>query len=384
MRCIYCESEIVDGEIYCNKCGKAVQMVPDYNEFEDDYIDGLVGITQKEQKKLKQQKIQEEKRQKKIKAIEEQNKKQKQIIIALLAVVCTAVIVLIAVIAGNVKNKNSNSAEYQINKAHKALEKGLTDEAVSYFEKAISLDENNTDIKMELAGLFDDQKNYSGAAILYKEVIDIDNMNEAAYKALIRYYDSNKDYDSIIDLSKGVKSTSIMKLFDEYIVTPPIFSLESGEYEDSLKLKLTSSSKADIYYSFDDANPYEDGDKYNKEILLEEIGEFKITAVCVNSKGICSEPAQEEFVIISSAPDMPSVTPDGGSFITDSKAYVDVPSNCNAYYTWDGTDPTIESELYVDGISIPEGNNVLSVVLINDKGKVSEVYKNRFEYYKSE
>ena len=81
---------------------------------------------------------------------------------------------------------------------------------------------------------------------------------------------------------------------------------------------------------------------------------------------------------------MPCVTPDGGSFISDTKAYVDVPENCNAYYTWNGADPTIESELYVDGIDIPEGNNVLSVILVNEKGKESEVYKNRFEYYKPE
>ena len=141
---------------------------------------------------------------------------------------------------------------------------------------------------------------------------------------------------------------------------------------------------SDIYYSFDDDDPYKNGEKFSKEIVFDEEGEYKITAVCINSKGIMSDTVTEEYTIISSAPDMPCVTPDGGSFISDTKAYVDVPENCNAYYTWNGADPTIESELYVDGIDIPEGNNVLSVILVNEKGKESELYKNRFEYYKPE
>ena len=31
MKCIYCGEELKEGSLYCPKCGKAVQIVPDYN-----------------------------------------------------------------------------------------------------------------------------------------------------------------------------------------------------------------------------------------------------------------------------------------------------------------------------------------------------------------
>ena len=42
MRCANCGNELKAGSLYCDVCGHPVQIVPDYNEF-DDYIDNLVG-----------------------------------------------------------------------------------------------------------------------------------------------------------------------------------------------------------------------------------------------------------------------------------------------------------------------------------------------------
>ena len=42
MRCANCGNELKEGSLYCDACGQPVQIVPDYNEF-DDYLDNLVG-----------------------------------------------------------------------------------------------------------------------------------------------------------------------------------------------------------------------------------------------------------------------------------------------------------------------------------------------------
>ena len=42
MRCANCGNELKEGSLYCDVCGHPVQIVPDYNEF-DDYLDNLVG-----------------------------------------------------------------------------------------------------------------------------------------------------------------------------------------------------------------------------------------------------------------------------------------------------------------------------------------------------
>lgn len=43
MRCANCGNELKAGSLYCDVCGHPVQIVPDYNEF-DDYLDNLVGM----------------------------------------------------------------------------------------------------------------------------------------------------------------------------------------------------------------------------------------------------------------------------------------------------------------------------------------------------
>ena len=42
MKCIYCGAELKEGCIYCSKCGKEVQLVPDYSGIEDDYLKALI------------------------------------------------------------------------------------------------------------------------------------------------------------------------------------------------------------------------------------------------------------------------------------------------------------------------------------------------------
>lgn len=39
MKCQKCGTDIPEGKIYCEKCGSAIQMVPDYNPVDDISID---------------------------------------------------------------------------------------------------------------------------------------------------------------------------------------------------------------------------------------------------------------------------------------------------------------------------------------------------------
>ncbi len=38
MKCIYCGKELDEGDLFCPRCKKAAQIVPDYNVYEDDYL----------------------------------------------------------------------------------------------------------------------------------------------------------------------------------------------------------------------------------------------------------------------------------------------------------------------------------------------------------
>ena len=42
MKCSKCGAEIDAGSVFCKKCGEPVQMVPDYNILEDDFLVSLL------------------------------------------------------------------------------------------------------------------------------------------------------------------------------------------------------------------------------------------------------------------------------------------------------------------------------------------------------
>ena len=89
-----------------------------------------------------------------------------------------------------------------------------------------------------------------------------------------------------------------------------------------------------------------------------------------------------EYTINIPAPDMPIVTPDGGDFGMETKVTVTVPDGCSAYYTWDGSTPNATSSRYTQPITVPEGNNVLSVIIIdNTTGLYSDTFRGNFIYY---
>ena len=105
-----------------------------------------------------------------------------------------------------------------------------------------------------------------------------------------------------------------------------------------------------------------------------------ITAVARNEKGIYSEPVTAEYTIRYEPPDMPSVIPAGGTYSEPQTITIQVPSDCTAYYTWDGSDPSKESFRYTGPIEMPMGNQVLSVILINSVGLESRIYRVNYVY----
>ena len=46
MICPLCEAEIEEGSIYCNHCGRPIQVVPDYSPLEEDVISAMLEGTQ--------------------------------------------------------------------------------------------------------------------------------------------------------------------------------------------------------------------------------------------------------------------------------------------------------------------------------------------------
>ena len=394
MKCIYCGSELKEGSLFCSHCGKEVQIVPDYNIYDDDYLKALLTENGEEHVPLKNGNSLKQttsgrtssngnsvKGPEDPKKKTEQKRKLKIIIASVIAVVAVLVIVLVLV-GTSIRKSHDNSFDYQVEMAEKAYHSGNIDEAISYYEKALSLDKENIDVRLTLAEIYMEKKDYDSALVLYQEVIQKDNKNQTACENLIALYEEQKNTDAILALADAVDD-SLKDLFSDYMVTPPEFSIAGGEYEARQSVELSTSGNYNIYYTTDGSDPIERGIIYSGPIELSENNKtYMIKAVCRNEKEVYSDVVTNEYTINIPAPDMPIVTPDGGDFGVETKVTVTVPDGCSAYYTWDGSTPNATSSRYTQPITVPEGNNVLSVIIIdNTTGLYSDTFRGNFIYY---
>ena len=173
-----------------------------------------------------------------------------------------------------------------------------------------------------------------------------------------------------------------MSLFDRYLLAAPEIDKEGGNYNEFLEVTLSVEGKGiDIYYTLDGSVPTDSDEKYEDPIHIDEQGKTTLTAISIDKNGKYSEPVSAEYNVELDAPDMPSVSPDGGTYHEQKSVHVTVPSGTTVYYTWDGSTPTSNSSVYRGVLDIPEGNNVLSLVAIDDNGLSSEVLKCNYIYY---
>lgn len=375
MKCVHCGEELKEGSLFCSNCGKEVQIVPDYNEYDDDYLKRVLTEANRPNNNM-QNGVQNQA------ARQTADKKITYAVIAAVAVVVIAIASICLVASNYIKKQHANSFDYQIQMAEEAYRNGDIIKAIEYYENALSLDRDNIEVRLLLAEIFMDQNDYDSALILCQEIMQKDSANRRACEILIEIYESQKNQDAILALCEAA-DVSLQDLFAAYLVTAPTFSLEAGTFDEFVTLELTTSGDYTIYYSMDGSDPTLRGERYAMPIELNEnLKTYKIQAVCMNDKGIYSDVVSREYTIDIPAPDMPIVTPDGGDFGVETTVTVTVPDGCTAYYTWDGSDPNITSARYTGPITIIEGNNVLSVIIIDNTTQLcSDIYRGNFIYY---
>lgn len=386
MKCVKCGTELKEGCIYCSVCGNEAQMVPDYSVLEDDYLRSLL----KEEEQSENKTSREDNSGKKKQEMSPKEKTDSRIPI-LVVCVLLAVCIIIGVVAKLVITyKNSNSYDYQMEAAQQECIDKNYESALQYYKTALSLKPDDVTVRLEMAEIYIGQEAYDEAIVLLTEVVDMKPEESLAYEGLIHIYEAKKDYASIAELASGVTNDSILELFDGYLVDAPIISPIGGEYDEFVFVTMFSADGYDIYYTIDGSEPTAESGKLYKEskitdeegVLLDENGRYTIRAVCINEKGIASEITEAVYEIELAAPEFAKVFPDGGRVDYETTVTIESEEDCIIYYTWDGTDPTPESLKYEEPLEIPTGNNILSVLVVNDKtGLDSGVYRTNFIYY---
>ena len=374
MKCANCGAELKVGCIYCSACGHEAQIVSDYNVLEDDYLKALLEEENKE--KPKKEKPQTAGTKKKASA-----KKQKKKIYwfpIVLAIVVFCVIATLVILMA-VRNHRENSFDYQYSQGILAEKDKDYAKAVPYLRRALELDEGNTGIMMMLAEIYKKTDDGSLEENMLLQILKLEPENETANKMLIEIYDSQKKYTKILELKEKLKDTKLTKLFDNYVISQPKFSEREGTYHEEMTVALTAESGCTIYYTLEGKDPAANGRIYNGPIPLKE-GETEIRAVAKDERGFYSEMAAARYKVEFVAPNPPTVSPNSGSYTTAQMITVSVPKDSVVYYTWDGTTPTESSARYEGPLEMPEGNNVLALLAVNNHGLSSRVVKFNYIY----
>lgn len=397
MKCVKCGADLKAGCLYCSVCGQEAQVVPDYNVLEDDYLRSILKEESRKTNKAPENHDPDQKenatvgkgkRTKKNSA--QKNAKRRGNKTPIIVVCCILVVLIFAGVGAKlyIDYRNANSYDYQVKMAKNELIDKNYESALNYYSAALALEPEDISARFAMADIYLTRKENDFARVLFQEIIQLDPSNRKAYQNLIDIYEKEADYNSIVELSAGITDTGLLELFSDYLVESPDIAPEAGTHDEYITVTLFSVEDYDIYYTLDGTEPDSvNGIPYDekKKIELDEAGRFEVKAVCCNEKGILSPVASAVYVIREVPPEYAAVTPDGGRITEAAAVTIEAEEGCSIYYTWDGTDPTDTSAKYEAPLEIPEGNNILSVLVINDKsGLDSGVYRTNFIYYPQE
>lgn len=388
MKCPNCKTEIEDGLIYCPICGKPIQIVPDYNVFDDDLIPSLTGdeAQKKEVEEITGKKSSEgtsgssagTKENTSDKKKKKNNSRTKKIVI---------VFVILFAFMAVLYYFYTNSFSYQYAAGRKAQSRKNYETALEHYQNALEKEPDdvatltsagNSEYRL---GNEDEAKDY------LMQAVKADSTYENAFESLLKIYEKDGDYEAMNNLLEYAGNDKVRSLFEDYLILPPDYSTEGGDYDDDIELTLTppEGKDYDIFYTTDGSTPDgENGILYTEPIEITE-GETTITTVCRNSNGKYGEVTSQTYNIEYVKPDSPVVTPDGGKF--SKKTTVTIQCNTvdvDIYYTWDGSDPTERDKQYNGPITVPKGNNILSVIAVDKHGLKSSIVRYSFKYTKSE
>lgn len=373
MKCPKCGTEIKDDNLYCEKCGEEIHIVPDFEpEIEYSMRQTLSGIVEDVLEEVPKEPAEEQ----------DDRKRRKQRKLFFAVGIGSVLLVVAASVTAVVLRYRHNSADYQISRANACIASGDNAEAIVHYERAAELAADNIPLRLALADLYGAEGMDEKFVECLRFVIEASYASEseltAAYKKLIAFYKNNEDYAAINTLLVNTDNEAIQTMFQSFMASPPEFSYKEGTYAEVVPLKLTASTQGTIYYTTDGTIPDENSEIYTTPIFL-ETGSYEVSAMFVNEYGIKSEVVAKSYVIDVLKPPAPEVETYSGDYTTPTMISVVVPPGASVYYTTDGSVPTNQSVQYSSPIPMPLGKSTFKFITYNKEGVAGDCTTRQFE-----
>ncbi len=373
MKCPDCGKEIAEGFLYCEACGREIQIVPDFEpEIENSITETLSTVAEEIDDKKPENDIASKD------DIFSEEPAKNWLMIRLVAFICMIIIVIFAVVFIYF----NYSVAYQVKNAREYAQKGKYEDAVNYLDKAIKLEHDNAELVLLQANYIYMTGDADKAAKVLIDLIETvpikEQEAEKAYTYLIAIYDVQGKYEEINKLLLKCNDESIVEMFQKYMADEPEFSYIGGSYDSVIPLKLSANTTGKIYYTLDGSVPDENSNVYMAPIFL-EAGNYKVSAFFVNDYGIKSKVVQNWYEINLTVPDPPQVLLYSGKYEVPTMIEVEQTAQGSIYYTTDGSAPNENSLLYTSPIKMPLGRSNFKFVIISEDGISSETVSRSYE-----
>lgn len=287
-----------------------------------------------------------------------------------------ALLIVALVITGiviGVRSVRASSNSYQYKMAVRSYDNGDLDEAISYLEKALTIDSSDVNQEYMLADLYAEASKDDEALNLYKTILfNNGELTLAAYGKMFSLYEKKGDIGAITDLLCNCENSEVVETYNKYLAHEPEFSEKSGEYYDVMYLKMTANTSGKIYYTIDGSQPDINSSEYTSPLCLDS-GTFQVKAVFVNDFGVMSRVSEADYTIYADRPEAPIMIPDEGSY--SNAPYIsckNIEDGLELYYTTDGSTPTRESKQLTGPLFMPIGKTQFTFIFIRYDDVCSE------------
>lgn len=370
MKCPRCGADMKEGQMYCEHCGREIQIVPEFDPaLETSLHKALSDVgTQIAEKASEDSKPETDAGQstvlEKQPSMKNRRKKRWKVFAGLFAVA--------ALCAGMSLIFWHHTPEYRYEKAAAQMKEKSYDSAAELLELLIEQDPRNVEYLNALSSCYYFEGKLEEAKELCLTILDMDASCEDAYRRCVAIYEKQNDYAAINALMQSCPDVQIQSRYLDYMANPPEFDLQSGTYREAQNLKLIGNAAGTIYFTTDGSVPDENSQVYTSPIPLKD-GGYEIKALFVNHYGIASDISSANYYIDISRPDAPYVTPLPGNYDKPVRIEVDVPDGCSVYYTMDKTEPTASSTRYEEPFWLPVGYSTFKFVTIAPDGVTGSV-----------
>lgn len=384
MKCPHCGSDMQPEQVFCEKCGKERLLVPVFEpEIEDSVAEFMSTIVQElspeEQPDDRQDKT--VKKQSNTERIEEDSYEKhhgsRQVGFFVTAVIL--LIIFISVFSISFYIYTENSYEYQYRKAQEAYQDGRFEEALVLADRCLEIDRTSFDAQMLKINIYQQQGETDKVVDRVLSLMEMKSDSQELYDILVPIYIEREQYQKINELLKECPLQQITEKYADYLALPPEFEPDSGVFDSPVSLKLIAGGTGNIYYTLDGSEPNKYSSRYTAPIRM-VAGEYEVSAVYVNNYGLSSEIVTKSYVINNDIELVPEISADSGNYDVPTVISVSVPDEeYSVYYTTDGSEPTMDSNIYSTPFFMPLGHSEYRFLMVDIEGNESDIVSRSYD-----